>query len=70
LKTNLFCVKILVNLMRSASSAGETVTKSNQEIHITIPKRAETFNGASTTKDSTMINNIDCKQNFDYFYLF
>jgi hypothetical protein len=56
--------------MRSASSAGETVTKSNQEIHITIPKRAETFNGASTTKDSTMINNIDCKQNFDYFYLF
>ena len=40
--------------MRSASSAGETVTKSGQEAHASMPKRAETFNGASTTKDPPM----------------
>ena len=40
------------NLMRSASSAGETVTRNNQIIHVSIPKRAETFNGASSSKET------------------
>jgi hypothetical protein len=40
------------NLMRSASSAGETITRSNQDIQISMPKRAETFNGASSSKES------------------
>jgi len=39
-------------IMRSASSAGETITKHNMDLaaHLSIPKRAETFNG--TSKDS------------------
>jgi hypothetical protein len=42
--------------MRSASSAGETITRGNQEVQISIPKRAETFNGASSSKESQLIN--------------
>jgi hypothetical protein len=43
------------NLIRSASSAGETVTRNNQEMHASMPKRAETFNGASS-KECPMSN--------------
>ena len=43
------------NLIRSASSAGETVTRNSQEMHASVPKRAETFNGASS-KESDAIN--------------
>lgn len=43
-----------VNLMRSASSAGETITKAGLDTQISIPKRAETFNGASSSKESQM----------------
>ncbi|CAF0793101.1 unnamed protein product [Brachionus calyciflorus] len=43
-----------VNLMRSASSAGETITKTGQDTQLSIPKRAETFNGASSSKESQM----------------
>lgn len=50
-----------VNLMRSASSAGETITRSSQDIQVSIPKRAETFNGASSSKESQMstLNNLN-----------
>jgi hypothetical protein len=42
-------------LIRSASSAGETTTsRSNSEINI--PKRAETFNGASSNKETNMMD--------------
>jgi hypothetical protein len=48
-------------IMRSASSAGETVTKYNTDAsinaHLSIPKRAETFNGIS--KDSQTIDTIN-----------
>lgn len=51
-----------VNLMRSASSAGETITKCSQDNQICIPKRAETFNGASSSKESQMsIININAE---------
>jgi hypothetical protein len=43
------------NLIRSASSAGETVTRNSQEVHASVPKRAETFNGASS-KECPMSN--------------
>jgi hypothetical protein len=46
--------------MRSASSAGETITRGNQEVQISIPKRAETFNGASSSKENQM-----CSINFN-----
>ena len=50
----------LSNLMRSASSAGETASRSNQEIyHTSIPKRAETFNGASAAKENNISMNIN-----------
>lgn len=42
------------NLMRSASSAGETITRGNQEVQISVPKRAETFNGASSSKEGQL----------------
>ena len=49
------------SLMRSASSAGETITRGNQEIQASIPKRAETFNGASAkdTQIATISINSD-----------
>jgi hypothetical protein len=48
-----FCCTTAANLARSASSAGETITKSGQEAQISVPKRAETFNGASTTSSAS-----------------
>ena len=47
------------NLMRSASSAGETITRSSQEAHVSIPKRAETFNGASSKESQMSSININ-----------
>ncbi len=46
----------LNHLMRSASSAGETATRSNQDIHASMPKRAETFNGASSKEMNISMN--------------
>ena len=45
-------------IMRSASSAGETVTKNNMDLaaHLSIPKRAETFNGISKDSQIDSIN--------------
>jgi hypothetical protein len=40
------------SLIRSASSAGETITRNNQIVHVSVPKRAETFNGASSSKEN------------------
>lgn len=46
-------------LMRSASSAGETTTnRCGQDLQSSVPKRAETFNGASS-KDITMTSTIN-----------
>jgi hypothetical protein len=44
--------------MRSASSAGETMTRANHDPHTSIPKRAETFNGASS-KDLNLLLSIN-----------
>lgn len=51
--------------MRSASSAGETVTQRHvaQDPHISMPKRAETFNGASL-KDSILNINANLLQTY------
>lgn len=47
------------SLMRSASSAGETITKNSQDAHVSIPKRAETFNGASCKESQMQAININ-----------
>ena len=54
--------------MRSASSAGETVTKNTQDPHVSIPKRAETFNGASSSKES-QISTLNINANILHSYL-
>ena len=51
----------LSHLMRSASSAGETASRSNQDTHTSMPKRAETFNGASS-KETNISLSINGKQ--------
>lgn len=45
-------------IMRSASSAGETVTKYNPDLiaHLSVPKRAETFNGISKDSQIDLVN--------------
>jgi hypothetical protein len=54
--------------MRSASSAGETVTKNTQDPHVSMPKRAETFNGASSSKES-QISTLNLNANILQSYL-
>ncbi len=50
----------LSHLMRSASSAGETSSRTNPDIyHTSVPKRAETFNGASSSKETNISLNIN-----------
>lgn len=50
--------------MRSASSAGETVTKNTQDPHTSVPKRAETFNGASSSKEANLSINANILQSY------
>ena len=54
--------------MRSASSAGETVTKNTQDPHVSMPKRAETFNGASSSKES-QVSTLNINANILQSYL-
>jgi len=56
------------NLMRSASSAGETVTRNTQDPHVSMPKRAETFNGASSSKES-QVSTLNLNANILQSYL-
>ncbi len=56
------------NLIRSASSAGETVTRNTQDPHVSMPKRAETFNGASSSKES-QVTTLNLNANILQSYL-
>ena len=50
----------LSHLMRSASSAGESSSRVNPDVyHTSVPKRAETFNGASSSKETNISLNIN-----------